>query len=233
MGADHGSSDHELRSYGRRRGRRLSPRQQALLQHTLPKVAIDLSDPPPKSLTHLFAGNVRDVWLEIGFGDGAHLLWQAEHNPDIGIIGCEPFVDGVVKVLSALEDEPRANVRIYSEDARALLRWLPSGSIGRLFILFPDPWPKRRHTKRRLIGPATLASIARCLRPGSEVRIATDNGDYVRTILLAVAAEPSLVWQAAGPEHWRCRSCDWPATKYERKATAERRKCYFMRLRRR
>jgi tRNA (guanine-N7-)-methyltransferase len=230
MGADHGSSDHELRSYGRRRGRRLSPRQQALLEHTLPVVAIDLSDPPPGSLPDLFAGKVREVWLEIGFGDGAHLLWQAEHNPDIGIIGCEPFVDGVVKVLSALETKPRANVRLYAEDARALLKWLPPGSIGRVFVLFPDPWPKRRHTKRRLLGPGTLASIARCLRPGAELRIATDSGDYVRTILLAAAAEPNLVWQADRPEDWRRRTCDWPATKYERKATAEPRKCYFMRL---
>jgi tRNA (guanine-N7-)-methyltransferase len=233
MGTGHGSSDHELRSYGRRRGRRLSPRQQALIESALPKVAIDLSNPPPRSLPDLFGADLRDVWLEIGFGDGAHLLWQAEHNPDVGIIGCEPFVDGVVKVLSALEDAPRTNVRLYAEDARPLLKWLPPGSIGRVFVLFPDPWPKRRHTKRRLLAPAALASIARCLRAGGELRIATDSGDYVRTILLSIAAEPNLIWQAAGPEDWRARTSDWPTTRYEHKAAAEHRKCYFVRLLRR
>jgi tRNA (guanine-N7-)-methyltransferase len=228
-----GQGTHDLRSYGRRRGRALSARQKTLWQDLLPRVALPREAEALHSLPALFTPPVREVWLEIGFGDGAHLLWQAEHNPDIGIIGCEPFVDGVVKVLSALEAKPRANVRLYAEDARALLRWLPPGSIGRVFVLFPDPWPKRRHTKRRLLGPGTLASIARCLRPGAELRIATDSGDYVRTILLAATAEPRLVWQAASPEQWRRRSSDWPATKYERKATAERCKCYFMRLLRR
>jgi tRNA (guanine-N7-)-methyltransferase len=231
MRSDHGGEQRALRSYGRRRGRRLSPRQQALLEHDLPKVAIDLASPPPARLTDLFGDTLGDVWLEVGFGDGKHLLWQAEHNTDIGIIGCEPFVDGVVKVLSALESGRLPNVRLHAEDARDLLAWLPTGSIGRLFVLFPDPWPKRRHGKRRLLGPATLALLVRCLRQGGELRVATDSADYVRTILLAVATEPDLLWQAAGPEDWRKSS--WPATKYEQKAISEGRKTYFLTFRRR
>ena len=232
MRPSHGDSERELRSYGRRRGRRLSPRQQSLLEHALPKVALDLASPPPAKLTDLFGGNLRDVWLEVGFGDGGHLLWQAERNADIGIIGCEPFVDGVVKVLSALEDGRLANVRLYAEDARGLLRWLPQGSIGRLFVLFPDPWPKRRHHKRRLFAPPTLALLTRCLRPGAELRVATDSADYVRTILLAVAGQPGLRWQADCADDWRHRPSDWPATKYEQKAAREGRRSYFLSFRR-
>jgi tRNA (guanine-N7-)-methyltransferase len=231
MRSDHGGEQRALRSYGRRRGRKLSPRQQALLEHELPKVAIDLASPPPARLTDLFGDNLRDVWLEVGFGDGGHLLWQAEHNTDVGIIGCEPFVDGVVKVLSTLESGRLPNVRLHAEDARDLLAWLPAGSIGRLFVLFPDPWPKRRHGKRRLLAPATLALLARCLRSGAELRVATDSADYVRTILLAVVRQPDLLWQAAGPGDWRRSS--WPATKYEQKAAREGRKTYFLTLRRR
>jgi len=220
-----------LRTYGRRRGRRLSARQQRLLAHELPKVAIDLSAPPPTALAGLFGRHLSDVWLEIGFGDGSHLLWQAERNPEIGIIGCEPFLDGVVKVLSVLEHGRLRNVRLHAGDARELLVWLPAGSIGRLFVLFPDPWPKRRHGKRRLLGPAILPILARAMRPAAELHIATDSGDYVRTILLAAAGEPNLVWLAAGPQDWRGWS--WPPTKYQRKALAEGRRCYFLTFRRR
>jgi tRNA (guanine-N7-)-methyltransferase len=210
----------------------LSPRQQALLEHALPSVALDLTGPPPERLTELFGGSVQDIWLEIGFGDGRHLLRQAERNANVGIIGCEPFVDGVVKVLSAIEERKLGNLRLFAGDARELLRWLPEGSIGRLFVLFPDPWPKRRHSKRRLLGPSTMALLTRCMRTGAELRIATDSGSYVRAILLAVAAQPGLVWQLAGPEDWRRRGADWPATKYEQKAAREERKSYFLCFRR-
>ncbi|HXF55396.1 MAG TPA: tRNA (guanine(46)-N(7))-methyltransferase TrmB [Hyphomicrobiaceae bacterium] len=219
-----------LRTYGRRRGRRLSARQQGLLAHELAKFAIDLSA-PPAAPAGLFGRDVADVWLEIGFGDGSHLLWQAERNPDIGIIGCEPFIDGVVKVLSVLEGGRLSNVRLHAGDARELLAWLPAGSIGRLFVLFPDPWPKRRHGKRRLLGPATLRVIARAMRPGAELHVATDSGDYARAVLLAAAGEPHLAWLAAGPQDWRGWS--WPPTKYQRKALAAGRRCYFLTFRRR
>ncbi|MDX2159309.1 MAG: tRNA (guanine(46)-N(7))-methyltransferase TrmB [Hyphomicrobiaceae bacterium] len=219
----------DLRSYGRRRGRKLSPRQDRLMRELLPRVSPDLGRPAPQELARaLFVAPVREAWLEIGFGGGEHLLWQARHNPGVGLIGAEPFEDGVVKVLAAIEDEGLGNVAVHGDDARALLRWLPHASIARAFILFPDPWPKRRHVKRRLINPGLLALLARVLKPGAELRIATDIGDYARTILMAFQATEAFVWLAARPDDWRRRSDDWCATRYEAKALREgRRSCYL------
>ena len=147
---------HDLRSYGRRRGRKPSARQAALLERELPRVALRLAGPPPPRLGELFAPPVEEVWLEIGFGGAEHLLWQARANPHVGLIGCEPFEDGVVKALSAIEREKLANIRLHADDARPLLRWLPDGQIARAFILFPDPWPKKRHQKRRGFGAGSF-----------------------------------------------------------------------------
>lgn len=213
----------ELRSYGRRRGRRPSPRQQRLLDDSLPTYRIDLGGPLPWP-------EDRDIWLEIGFGGAEHLLWQAEHHPVPGLIGCEPFQDGVVKALSGIEERGLTNVRLHDDDARDVLRWLPAGRLARVFVLFPDPWPKRRHIKRRLLSAATLALIAERMAPGAELRIGTDIGDYARTILIAVAEVPQLVWLARRPVDWRVRPDDWPATRYEAKAIREGRRCYFFRF---
>ena len=220
----------DLRSYGRRRGRKPSARQADLLDHELPRVALALSDPAPLRLGELFAAPVDDVWLEIGFGGAEHLLWQARANPRAGLIGCEPFEDGVVKALAGIEHERLGNVRLHADDARPLLRWLPAASIGRAFILFPDPWPKKRHHKRRLVSAATLADLARVLRPGAELRIATDSGEYAAWILLEVGRQPSLRWAAAGPSDWRIRGPDWPPTRYEQKALAAGRRCAYFRF---
>jgi tRNA (guanine-N7-)-methyltransferase len=222
----------DLRSYGRRRGRRPSARQAALLLHELPRVALKLSVAPPARLSEIFVPPVDEVWLEIGFGGGEHLLWQARANPRVGLIGCEPFEDGVVKALSAIEQEELANIRLHADDARPLLRWLPDAAIARAFILFPDPWPKKRHQKRRLVSAATLGGLARIMRPGAELRIATDIGDYARWILLAVRQQRSFAWSAAGPRDWRERSADWPSTRYEQKALREGRRCSYFRFRR-
>jgi tRNA (guanine-N7-)-methyltransferase len=229
MGQDH---EHDLRSYGRRRGRAPSARQAALWQNALPRVALDLSQPVPARLGELFAPAAADVWLEIGFGGGEHLLWQARHNPSIGVIGCEPFHDGVIKVLSGIEDERLANVRLHADDARPLLRRLPVASIGRVFILFPDPWPKARHHKRRLVSPATLGELARVMRSGAELRIATDDAQYARWMLLTVVGQPNFAWTATGPADWRQRPCDWPPTRYEQKAQKAGRRCYYFCFRR-
>ena len=172
----------------------------------LPRLAVDLTKPAPAHLASLFVAPVRDVWLEIGFGGGEHLLWQATHNPDVGIIGCEPFEEGVVKALAAIEDGGLANVRIHPDDARELLRWLPDACLRRAFILFPDPWPKKKHVKRRLINSALLDALARVLKPGAELRVATDIGDYARTILLAALAHPAFIWTAKRPSDWRVRA---------------------------
>ena len=225
-------SDRDLRSFGRRRGRRLSPRQRALLEHGLPRLAISLSQPAPVELARLFAPPVAEVWLEIGFGGAEHLIWQARANPRVGLIGCEPFTDGIVKALGAIAQANLGNVRIHADDARPLLRWLPGASIARTFILFPDPWPKKRHHKRRLVSPATLAELARVMRPGGELRIATDVADYAQAILLAVEQQQSFRSTAAGGGDWRERGIDWPPTRYEQKAQLEGRRCSYFRFQR-
>ena len=224
--------EHELRSYGRRRGRKPSPRQAALWSEAYPRYALPLERPAPTPLTGLFDAAVRDVWLEIGFGGGEHLIWQAKANPSVGLIGCEPFQDGVVKALAAIETERIGNVRLHAEDVRPVLRWLPAASIGRAFILFPDPWPKKRHHKRRLVSETTLAELARVMRSGAELRIATDIAEYARWILEAVTREGSFAWTAQGPADWRERGPDWPPTRYEQKAVRDGRRCSYFRLRR-
>ena len=230
----------DLRSYGRRRGRKFSDRQAALLRDVLPRVAFDLSTPfapsgrldegESRPLGSPLAGEgAKQVFLEIGFGGGEHLIWQAERNPNVMLIGCEPFEDGVVKVLARIDEHKLDNIRIHMGDARDVLRALPEASIARAFILFPDPWPKRKHQKRRLVNPHTLSLLARVLKPGAELRIGTDIGDYARTLLLAVLAEPRLRWLAEGPNDWRIRPADWPETRYEAKAAAAGRRRYYFR----
>ena len=220
----------DQRSFGRRRGRRLSARQQALLDDVLPHLTLDLSDACPADPSRLFRTPATSLWLEIGFGGAEHLLWQARHNPEVGLIGCEVFEDGVVKALAGVEEQALANVRISTQDARDLLRWLPASSLGRVFILFPDPWPKKRHLKRRLVSRQFLELLTRVMAAGAELRIATDVGDYARSILLAAKAHPALAWQANGPNDWRERPQDWPQTRYEAKARAQGHRCYFFRF---
>lgn len=215
-------SEHELRSYGRRRGRKPSARQAALLRDGLLQVTVDAAEVADASL----------AWLEIGFGGGEHLLWQARHNPGALIIGGEPYEDGVIKVLSAIEAEGLKNLRVHMGDVRDILRALPQGALDRAFILFPDPWPKRKHRKRRLVNSSLLELLARALKPGAELRIATDIGDYARTMLEAFRSEPRFAWQAESPADWRTQPADWVETKYEAKAIeAGRRRYYFRFLR--
>jgi tRNA (guanine-N7-)-methyltransferase len=222
----------DLRSYGRRRARAPSARQQALWREVLPRVAVPDDAWALADVRALFAPPASEVWLEIGFGGGEHLTWQAKAHPQVGLIGCEPFEDGVIKLLAAIERERLANVRVCAGDARPLLRRLPEASLGRVFILFPDPWPKKRHHKRRIVSAATLAEIARVLRPGGELRIATDVGAYAGAILGVARCCPQLRWTAQGPQDWRLRPPDWPQTRYEAKAVAAGRRCYFFRFER-
>lgn len=225
-GAGHG----DLRSYGRRRGRRLRERQSGLVAELLPRVGLPLDGPPPEDLTSLFPETVSDVWLEIGFGGGEHIVWQAAQQPQIGFIGCEPFIDGVAKVLSAIDDQSLENIRLHANDARDVIRWLPPGSIGRAFILFPDPWPKMKHRKRRLVTAALLRELARVLRPGAELRMASDIGDYAAQMLFAARVSGCFSWLAENPRDWRERPEDWPRTRYEEKALREGRRPAFLRF---
>ena len=220
----------DIRSFGRRRGRKLSVRQGSLLSDLLPCVTVDLARPAPSDLTQLFSPGTSAVWLEIGFGGAEHLIWQARANPGVGFIGCEPFEEGVVKALTAIDAEGIGNLRIWGDDVRPLLRWLPDASLGRVFMLFPDPWPKARHQKRRLFSPSLLAELQRVMVPGAELRLATDIGDYARTALLAVAETPAFRWTAEAPGDWRVRPDDWPGTRYEAKAVREGRRRYYFRF---
>src|SRR5262245_33584729 len=167
-----------LPSYGRRKAKPLSARKERLIGELLPRLRLDLTKAPPRSLAALFPKTVKEVWLEIGFGSGEHLLWQAQRHDNVGFIGCEPFINGMASLLGALETSDIATIRVHDGDARDVLAWLPDGSIGRIFLLFPDPWPKRRQQRRRLLARETVGEFARVLVPGGEFRFAYGSGDY-------------------------------------------------------
>lgn len=218
----------DLRSFGRRRARRLRAHLATLVADLLPRLRPDLAQSPKSGLNRLFPADIREIWLEIGFGGGEHLIWQAEHNPGVGLIGCEPFIDGVAKVLGEIDRRDINNVRLHADDARDLIRWLPARTISRAFILFPDPWPKLRHHKRRLVNVPTLNELARVMKPGAELRMATDIGDYAGQMLAAADRSGAFAWQASSPDDWRRRPGDWPSTRYEQKAGRAGRRCYFL-----
>jgi tRNA (guanine-N7-)-methyltransferase len=215
--------------FGRRVGRGLGGALGDLLKTDLPGLRIDRSAPPPNPLSALFAVPVEDVWLEIGFGGGEHLLWQAEHHPNIGFIGCEPFLSGVAKLVREIGERGLANIRLHDDDARFLMDWLPAACIGKAFVLFPDPWPKKRHRKRRLLGAEVLASLARVIRPGGTLRFATDIADYAEMVEEGIAAQTAF---AGVPGRLSARPADWPQTRYEQKAIAAGRACAFLEFRR-
>ncbi len=221
-------ADLELRSFGRRRGRKLSPRQQHLIDTLLPSLTVDVGQ-----LTDLVATTPSsEIWIEIGYGGGEHLIAQAEANRHAIIIGCEPFEEGVAKVLGAIEEKGLTNIRLHSDDARDVLRALPPASVGRVFILFPDPWPKKKHQKRRLVSAHLFQLLARVTKPDAEIRIGTDIADYARTILMALQHRRQFDWTAEEPKDWQIRPTDWPETRYEQKARREGRPCCYLRLRR-
>jgi tRNA (guanine-N7-)-methyltransferase len=214
--------------YGRRKGHRLRPGRQRLLDELLPKLQVHVPEGGPLDPASLFAHRPRRFWLEIGFGGGEHLAYQAAAHPDVGLIGCEPFIGGVARLLSLIETQGLANIRLFTDDARLLVQALPDACLERVFILFPDPWPKTRHHKRRIVNPVTAREFARLLLPGGEVRLASDDMGYVRAMLLALRARPELQWLARRPGDWRERPADWPMTRYESKAVAAGRACVYL-----
>jgi tRNA (guanine-N7-)-methyltransferase len=173
---------------------------------------------PQKDALTQFSNNVRELWLEVGFGAGEHLVWQAEQRSDVGLIGAEPYEMGVAKLLTKLEEKPLNNVRIYEGDGRVVIENLPDSSLDRFFLLFPDPWPKTRHHKRRFLQVALLDQLARVLKPGAELRFATDDKSYLPYALERLLFHPKLQWLAEGPQDWLSRPTDWPQTRYETKA---------------
>lgn len=212
--------------YGRRLGRPLSERQHSLFQTLLPKIALPDG---PLDLQRLFPG-ARAVAFEVGFGGGEHLAAHARANPDIGYIGCEPFQNGVAKLLTAVDAERLGNVRIHSDDARDVLPRLPDDSLSAAYVLFPDPWPKYRHIKRRFVQEATLDQLARVLKQGAEFRVATDDDGYKTWALTQLMRDRRFQWTAARSEDWRVRPADWPATRYEAKALVAGRAPIYLRF---
>ena len=208
------ASSRPLRTYGRIKGRTLRAGRASLVGESLPKLQLDLSGPLDPQSVMPGAG---EVWVELGFGGGEHLAAQAEAHPEVLLLGAEPFVNGVASLVRHVADRGVGNVRLHAGDGRDLLAALPDASVARVFVLFPDPWPKSRHHKRRLINAETLAQLARVMRPGAELRFATDWADYLGWTLERVAASPAFAWTAERARDWREPPSDHATTRYESK----------------
>jgi tRNA (guanine-N7-)-methyltransferase len=244
-----------LSSFGRNRGRSLRPYQQGLVDELLPKIGITLTSPlgevgallgvagegmgrvgivspHPKSVgAHLDLSQGRSfnaLALEIGFGGGEHLLAQAAHNPDTLFIGCEPFINGVAKCLAGIDAQKLTNIRLFTRDAREIIEALPDACLDSVFILFPDPWPKLRHNKRRLVNAKTLSMLARTHKKGGRLLLATDHVDYSVWMLEVLQNHPDYQWTAKEKADWNNQPSDWTETKYQRKTSAEGREPVFM-----
>jgi tRNA (guanine-N7-)-methyltransferase len=219
--------------YGRRHGKTMRPYQKELMETYLPGlvpqgVAWDSNpDRRPVDFSAMVSG-CREVWLEIGFGGGEHLIAMAEQNPDVAIIGCEPFVNGVAMCLSSHKKAGLTNVRIHPGDAREVFDVAKDGAFSRVFVNYPDPWPKTRHHERRFVGPDNLPHLARVIARGGRFHVASDIPDYIRHSLEAIRQEPAFRWTAERPADWRTSWRDWPGTRYEAKALREgRTPCYL------
>ncbi len=220
------------RVYGRRRGRRLRANREALLAGLLPQLSVPL-DQGTVDPRRLFTPPCARIWLEIGFGAGEHLAWQAEHHPDIGFIGCEIYVNGVASLLRHIDERHLANVRLVADDARLLLGALGDACLDRVFLLHPDPWPKNRHARRRFVNPENLDALARVMDDGAELRIATDHPVYKDWTLWQMGRRRDFEWLARRPQDLRHGGPDWPATRYQRKAQGQGIDCLYLRYRRR
>jgi tRNA (guanine-N7-)-methyltransferase len=223
--------------FGRRKGKQLRPGQDRLLRELLPDLRITLPGAvaPEAALLDpaaLFPRAPEQVWLEIGFGGGEHLAFQSRSHPEIGFIGVEPFVNGVAKLLGVVDADGTANIRLWDDDATKLLPTLAPGSVDRVYLLYPDPWPKRRQRKRRFVSDETLLNLARVLKPGGEFRFATDIDDYAGWTLARVARCSAFAWTAREAADWRRPWPDWPGTRYEAKAFREGRKAAYLTFRR-
>jgi tRNA (guanine-N7-)-methyltransferase len=204
--------------FGRRKGKPLSARRADQMATVFPTLALDTRVPPPAEIGDLFPGNPHRVVLEIGFGSGEHLVAGATREPETGFIGVEPFVAGMAKAVGAIIDGDLTNVRLFAGDAAVLLDWLPPAAVGQIDLLYPDPWPKKRHWKRRFVSPDNLTRLARALKIGGAFRFASDIPAYVDWTLLHVAADSHFTWQAERVDDWSRPWPDWPGTRYEAKA---------------
>jgi tRNA (guanine-N7-)-methyltransferase len=228
-----GLSDEPRRSrrdaglYGRRKGKTLRSYQAGLMETLLPQVQVDpaagFRDP-----SALFLHRPDDLRLEIGFGGGEHLAADAQDHPERGYLGCEPFVNGVAKLLAEIETRDLANIRVFPDDAAKLIEALPAASLSGVCLLYPDPWPKRRHRYRRFVSDDMLTRIARVMRPGAELRFATDIDDYAGWTLARILRSPDFIWSSAKADDWLHPWDSWPGTRYEAKALREARRPVYL-----
>ncbi|HRF10275.1 MAG TPA: tRNA (guanine(46)-N(7))-methyltransferase TrmB [Xanthobacteraceae bacterium] len=218
--------------FGRRKGHKLRKQQAELYEELLPDLSLDLTQPCPRDLAALFSFRPEKFQLEIGFGGGEHLLHEARRNPQTGFIGCEPFINGMAKMLAVISGEAIANIRLHPADALYLLDWLPETSLDRIDILYADPWPKKRHWKRRFISDANVARFARVLKPSGILRFASDIDTYVEWTLVRVLRNPDFFWLAEKADGWRLAWDGWPGTRYEQKAIREGRTPAYLEFRR-
>ena len=223
------SAPHQDRAFfGRRKGHKLRPHHARLIETLLPRLAIDLNKPAPAELSALFPVPVDDIQLEIGFGGGEYLIAQAQERPHTGFIGVEPFVNGMAKALAAIESGKLQNIRLHFDDAVNLIAWLPQSSLARIDLIHPDPWPKRRHWKRRFVQDAMVSRLARTLRPQGELRFVSDIADYAAWTLQRLLRSADFEWTAQDADDWRK---PWPGfvnTRYHAKAAREERASCFL-----
>ena len=217
--------------FGRRKGHKLRAHQLDLIEQLLPRLALDINGARPADLGGLFDRPLVAVRLEIGFGGGEHLVAEALSYPDTGFIGCEPYVNGMAKILAQIETLGLANIRLFAGDAAELLAWAPPGSLARIDLIHPDPWPKRRHWKRRFVQDATVAAMARVLKPSAEFRFVSDIDDYCAWTLAHLLRSPDFRWMAERADDWRRPWDGYTMTRYGRKATREGRRANYLRFR--
>jgi tRNA (guanine-N7-)-methyltransferase len=219
--------------FGRRKGHKLRDHQTDLMTSLLPQLAINIEKPPPERAELLFEPGITSVRLEIGFGGGEHLLAEADAHPATGFIGCEPYVNGLAKILAQLDQQPRRNVRLYAGDAAELLAWLPRASLKRIDLIHPDPWPKRRHWKRRFVQDKTIAAMASTLTDDGEFRFVSDIDDYSAWTLRHFQHSPDFSWTAERADDWRKPWASYTMTRYGRKAEREGRRASYLIFQRR
>jgi tRNA (guanine-N7-)-methyltransferase len=230
--SDDGATHPHGSFFGRRKGHKLRAHQADLIEHLLPRLALDITGPSPPDLAGLFDPRADAVRLEIGFGGGEHLIAEARGFPDLGFIGCEPYVNGMAKILTQIKAHNVTNIRLFAGDAAELLTWAPPRSLKRIDLIHPDPWPKRRHWKRRFVQEATVAAMARVLEPGGEFRFVSDIDDYGAWTLAHLARSSDFVWTAQRASDWKLPWPDYTMTRYGTKAEREGRKAVYLRFRR-
>jgi len=217
--------------FGRRKGHKLRAHQADLIAQLLPRLALDISGPAPTDAADLFGPPARAIRLEIGFGGGEHLVAEARTHQETGFIGCEPYINGMAKILAQIEAHDIRNIRLFAGDAAELLAWLPARTLARIDLIHPDPWPKRRHWKRRFVQDATIAAMARVLTSGGEFRFVSDIDDYCAWTLAHLARSADFAWTAERASDWREPWSGYTMTRFGHKAEREGRRSSYLRFR--